>query len=160
MGDTRQAPQGAETRPDRYRPATRVIVDVYAEGQPGAVTFRHKWRFEDSSTERDGRIDIPPKKRGQEATPIQFNLRNQTQPRVELRFVADDNAIWSSRDFCPRDEAHWDTELVDISPHAQVLHLVDLNNDECTIHYNLRFEPDPSRYCYDPEIRNGGTTVE
>lgn len=158
MGDTRQAPQGAETRPDGPPPGTRVIVDVHADGQPSAVSFSHEWRFEDSSTKRRGRIEIPAKKHGQEGTPIQFILHNGTQPRVELRFVDNDNAIWSSRTSCPEHDAHWDPELVDISPSGQVLNVMDLNRDECILKFNLRFVPDPRRYYYDPEIRNGGTT--
>ena len=142
------------------KPGTRVIVDVFAKGAPGFVSWSHHWRFEDDSLKGNGAIDVPAKKKGEDPTPIQFNLHDQTQPKVGLKFVDDDNAIWSNRSFCPQTDPHWDPEITSIRPAGPVLHVVDLNQDDCTLHYNLRFTPDPNTNCYDPDIRNGGTTFE
>ncbi|MGI8611927.1 MAG: hypothetical protein ACR2KH_06630 [Sphingomicrobium sp.] len=159
MGDIRHGDQSARTQRGGPPPGTRVIVDVYADGQPGAVTFKHEWRFDDNSRKGNGEIDIPAKKKDEDGTPIQFNLHDRTRPKVGLKFVNDDNAMWSDRTICPQYDAAWDSEITSIRPSERVLHVVDLNKDECVLHYNLRFEPDPQTYCYDPEIRNGGTTV-
>lgn len=159
MGDIRHEDPSARTQRGGPPPGTRVIVDVNAEGQPGAVIFKHEWRFEDNSMKGNGRINIPAKEEGQDGTPIRFVLHNRTRPRVDLKFVDNDNAIWTNRTFCPEHDAHWDPEITSISPSGPVLNVVDLNRDECILNFNLRFEPDPNRYYYDPEIRNGGTTV-
>lgn len=158
MGDIRQAPHSAQTGNGGPPPGTRVIVDVYADGKAGAVTFRHEWRFEDNSSKGTDRIEIPAKKHGQDGTPIQFILHDQTRPKVGLRFVDDDNAIWSNRSVCPEHDAQWDPEITSIRPSGQVLNVVDLNRDECILKFNLRFNADQGEYNYDPEIRNGGTT--
>ena len=157
MGDIRQ-PQSPQDQRGGPPPGTRVIVDVIAKGRPGAVTFEHEWRFEDDSLKGNGDIDVPAKKKGEDGTPIQFNLHDRTDPRVGLKFVNDDGAIWSNRTLCPQLDASWDTEITSIRPSGPVLHVVDLNKDKCVLHYNLRFEPDPQRYYYDPAIRNGGET--
>ncbi len=77
-----------------------------------------------------------------------------------MRFVDGDDAIWVSRTTCPQSEAASDPEITRIKPSGTVLKVLDMNETACTLHYNLRFEPDPNRYCYDPDIRNGGTTAE
>lgn len=158
MGDIRQFDQSAETQRSGPPPGTRVIVDVVADGKAGAVTFTHEWRFEDNSMKGTGAIDIPEKKKGQKSTPIQFILNDRTNPKVGLKFVNDDNAIWSDRTVCPEHDPRWDPEITSISPSERILNVVDLNQEKCTLHYNLRFEPDPKTYYYDPEIKNGGET--
>lgn len=155
MTDARQDAQ--LTQGGKPKPGTRVIVDVYADGPPSLISWSHDWRFEDNSLKGHREIDVPAKKAGEDPTPIKFNLHDRTQPKVGLKFVDDDNAIWSNRNFCPERDAHWDPEITSIRPAGLVLHVVDLNQDDCTLHYNLRFTPDPETNYYDPDIRNGGT---
>ena len=157
MGDVRQA-QGQPGQQVGPPPGTRVFVDVYADTAPnGSVVWSHKWRFADQP-ENGGEIVVPAKDKGQPGTPIQFKLHDRTQPKVGLTFVPSDEAIWVDRVDCPNASIH-DAEIANIEPSETVLKLLDLNNDECTLHYNLRFNPDPIRYCYDPTIKNGGTTT-
>lgn len=158
MGDTRQASQ-SEQALGGPPPGTPVFVEIYADSSPGGgVAWSHKWRFQNYS-EKTGTIDIPKKDRGQPGTPIQFKVNDRTEPRIGLRFVDGDDAIWVDRTTCPQSDPARDPEITRIAPSGTVLRVLDLNDDECTLHYNLRFEPDPNRYYYDPEIRNGGTTV-
>jgi len=159
MGDIRQAPQNQQPQGGGPPPGTPVFVDIYADSGPGGgVSWSHEWRFENQS-KKTGTIDIPSKDRGQPGTPIQFQVHDRTQPRAGLRFVKGDDAIWVDRSTCPESNAASDPEITGISPAGTVLRVMDLNNDDCSLHYNLRFEPDPKRYYYDPEIRNGGTTA-
>ncbi len=158
MDDTRQVPRGAGIQENGPPPGTLVYVDVYADTAPGGgVEWSHKWNFRNYS-KKTGSIVIPKKDRGQDGTPIRFKLHDRTEPRVGLRFVDGEDAIWVSRTTCPRSERASDPEITSIDPSETVLKVLDLNEEECTLHYNLRFEPDPSRYCYDPEIHNGGST--
>src|SRR5215217_3465122 len=110
-------------------PGTPVFVDVYASGRPGNVSFSHKWRFR-GGLKKSGKIDVPAKRKGQDGTPIHFSLENDTSPSVDLRFVADDNAIWVDRTTCPRDKAAKDPEITKIRPSGTKLTVLDLNEDE------------------------------
>ena len=159
MDDTQRAQPNAQSmQSEGPPPGTPVFVDVYADTAPnGGIEWSHEWRFRNHSPKR-GSIDIPKKEKGQPGTPIHFKLHDRTQPKVGLRFVHCDDAIWVSRTTCPQSQAS-DPEITRIEPSETVLKVLDLNKDDCTLHYNLRFEPDPQRYCYDPEIRNGGSTV-
>ena len=159
MGDSRQAAaQGAQMR-QAPPPGTPVFVDVYAKTSPsGGVEWSHEWHFQNQRP-KGGAIDIPQKDKGQPGTPIKFKLHDRTEPRLGLRFVDGDDAIWVDRTTCPESGPARDPEIVLIEPSETILRVVDMNQDDCTLHYNLRFEPDPCRYYYDPEIRNGGTTI-
>jgi hypothetical protein len=136
-------------------PGTPVFVDVYASGGPGNVRFDHRWRFQGGRT-RTGRIEVPAKAKKERGTPIKFFLRNNTRPRVPLAFVDDDDAIWVDRTACPMTQAR-DREIINIRPSGSVLDVDDENQDACELHYNLRFEPNPQLYFYDPDIKNGGS---
>jgi len=158
MDDTLQAQPSAQTKQNGPPPGTRVFVDVYADTAPnGGVAWSHKWRFANYS-ERTGSIDVPEKERGKPATPIQFKLHDRTDPKVGLSFVDGKDAIWVDRTACPELKAASDPEITRIEPSETVLKVLDLNKGKCTLHYNLRFMPDPKKYYYDPEIKNGGTT--
>ena len=159
MDETRRAqPKAQSMQSEPPPPGTPVFVDVYADTAPnGCIEWSHKWRYRNHSP-RDGSIVIPKKEKGQPGTPIHFQLHNRTQPRIGLSFVDCDDAIWVSRTSCPQSRAS-DPEITRIEPSGMVLKVLDLNKEDCTLHYTLRFEPEPTRYCYDPEIRNGGSTV-
>lgn len=158
MGDIRQPEPAVQTRGSP--PAgTMVIVDVFAEENGGNVTFTHDWRFDGGSSQGNGAIVIPQKDSGQPGTPIQFHLRGGQE--LGLQFVRDpQQVIWLNRDDCPSEQGG-DAEIPEdrIRSTPRLLTIQDLNEDECSIHYRLRFEPDPNQYFYDPEIRNGGKTV-
>lgn len=155
MEEGQQARQ-TELMEGKPAPGTIVYVDVYADTAPnGSVEWSHQWNFRNYSP-KTGRIEIPRKGKGEPATPIQFEIHDRTEPRVGLRFVDGKDAIWVSRIACPRSTAS-DPEITGIAPSGTELKVVDLNQDECILHYNLRFQPDPARYYYDPEIRNGGS---
>lgn len=153
MGDIRQ--QGLAQQGSGPSPGTPVIVDVHARmGTGGAVQFSHEWRFQGGSSQGNGSIRIPRKMNHEAGTTIQFHLRDDTGM---LRFASQpDDAIWVDRNRCPQ-QAGTDPEIIDIRPTPNLLTIHDKNQDECELHYNLRFEPDPDRYCYDPTIRNGGS---
>ena len=153
MGDEtqQQRQQQQSTGPGAGTP---IKVDVYAEDDGnGNVSWSHEWRFENGGGGGQGTIEVPRKDKGQPGTPIQFHLRDKT--RIGLSFASD--PIWVDRIACPQSPAS-DPEITGINPQRNVLKLVDLNEDECVLHYSLRFDPDPDRYCYDPDIRNGGST--
>ncbi|HUE79583.1 MAG TPA: hypothetical protein VMN38_08130 [Sphingomicrobium sp.] len=153
MGDVRQ--QGQAQRSGRPSPGTPVIVDVFASrDSDGSIQFSHEWRFQGGNSQGGGDIDIPAKKRMEPGTTIHFHLRDDTRM---LRFSPQpDDAIWVDRIGCPQ-QATTDPEITDIRPSPNLLTIHDENRDECDLHYNLRFEPDPDRYCYDPTIKNGGS---
>jgi len=142
-------------------PGTRVIVDVYADDAGnGDVNWSHSWRFDDNggggnSNNGTGTIDVPEKRIGQPGTPIDFHLHDRTS--VRLSFAPD--PIWVDRDPrpCPVQAAVIDPEITDIVGAPRLLRVLDRNQDECVLHYNLRFNPDPVRYHYDPDIKNGGS---
>lgn len=147
MGDVRE---NAQVQQHSRPPGTPVIVDVFAEPE-----FRHRWRFEGGSDEGDGPIKIPEKDVGQPGTPIHFHFHPGGSG---LTFLQDnENVIWCDRNSCPTAGPKSDPEITNINVSPMLLRVMDLNQDECTLHYNLRFSPDPDRNFYDPEIQNGGT---
>lgn len=137
------------------RGGTPVVVDVCADLDPmGRVCFDHEWRFEGSPTKARGRIDIPKAQPKDPGTPIHFHLRDNT--RRNLRFDERD-PIWVKRSECPEESCE-DREIPrdSIDANANLLKILDLNNEECELHYNLRFNSDQGPEEYDPSIRNGG----
>lgn len=156
MTDVRDSTGPAENGPSAAPPGTPVQVTVIAEGRPGAVIFTHEWRFQGGHHMGKGGIEIPKRFDTDPGTPIHFHLSNRTQPRVQLQFVNSDDAIWVNRRGCPESEPSFDREITCIEPSGERLSVLDRNQEDCTLYYNLRFEPDPNTYYYDPEIRNGG----
>lgn len=152
MGDVRQQGQEQAQQGSGPSPGTPVKVTVHAlPGPGGSVLFSHDWEFQGGNSQGGGSIDIPSKKPTESGTPIHFHLRDETGM---LRFAAD--AIWVDRNSCPQ-QASSDPEITDIRPSPNLLTVFDENKDECELHYNLRFDPDPDRYFYDPTIKNGGS---
>ena len=133
-----------------------VIVNVFAKDPTGVVEFSHEWRFHGGNNKGGGKIEIPKAKKGDPGHPIHFYFFDETMPKRNLSFVLDPkNVIWVSRTGCPMECAE-DSEITDIVPAKKLLKVYDNNEVECELHYNLRFEPDPDEYSYDPEIKNGG----
>src|SRR5688500_16904499 len=131
MGDIRQqdSPQAQGGGPP---PGTPVFVEIYADNAPGGgIRWSHDWRFQNYS-ERPGAIESPRKDRGQPGTPIQFKINYRTEPRIGLRFVNGNDAIWVNRDSCPETTASQDPEITRIAPSGTVLRVLDLNTVECT----------------------------
>ena len=153
MGDVR--PQGQAQQSGGPSPGTPVRVDVTARRDSnGDFQFSHEWRFHGGNSQGGGNIEIPRKKKTEPGTTIHFHLRDDTGL---LRFASNpDDAIWVDRSGCPQ-QAVRDPEITDVRPSPRLLTIHDENKDECELHYNLRFEPDPDRYCYDPTIKNGGS---
>jgi hypothetical protein len=140
---------------------TPAIVDVFARTTAGgAVEFSHQWRWNNGTPGGNGDIDVPPREKDEDGTPIHFHLRDQTQPNRGLDFA--DDPIWVLRDSCPPDgQPCGDPEIPadQIVRTPNLLKVVDLNSEECTLHYRLRFTDRNGRpEAYDPAIRNGGTT--
>lgn len=132
-----------------------VIVDVFADlDAMGRVRFDHDWRFEGEPGQGNGPIEIPKASANDPGTAIHFHLRDDSGRK--LRFD-DDDPIWVNRSECP-DEASEDSEIpsdsIEASP--KLLKVLDLNKEECELHYNLRFNSDQGPEQYDPSIRNGG----
>jgi hypothetical protein len=143
---------------------TPAIVDVFARTTTGgSVEFSHEWRWNDGTPGGNGEIGVPARKQNDPGTPIHFHLRDQTQPNRGLDFTDDDlGPIWVLRDSCPPDDQRCEdpeipADKIDRTPN--LLKVVDLNSEECTLHYRLRFKDKDGRAeAYDPAIRNGGTT--
>ena len=143
------------------RAGTPAIVDVFARTCPGGtVEFSHEWRWNNGNPGGNGEIEVPPRKKNEDGTPIHFHLRDQTQPPRGLDFA--DDPIWVLRDSCPPDgQPSCDPEIPadKIERRPNLLKVLDLNSEECTLHYRLRFTDRQGRpEAYDPAIRNGGTT--
>ena len=140
---------------------TPAIVDVIARTTPaGAVEFSHQWRWNNGNPGGNGDIDVPRRKKDESGTPIHFHLRDQTQPNRGLDFA--DDPIWVLRDSCPPDGRRCEDSEIPadkIERSNNLLKVVDLNSEECTLHYRLRFtDRDGRPEAYDPAIKNGGTT--
>jgi len=160
---TDQAAPGQTAGPAAGTPA---IVDVIARTKPtGEVEFSHQWRWNDGTPGGgNGRIDVPRRKVDEPGTPIHFHLKDQTYPNRGLDFADDDlGPIWVLKDRCPPDGKRCDDPEIpadQIERTPNLLKVLDLNNEECTLHYRLRFKDKVGRpEAYDPAIRNGGTTV-
>ena len=141
---------------------TPAIVDVFARTTPaGAVEFSHQWRWNNGTPGGNGDVEVPPRKKDEDGTPIHFHLRDQTQPNRGLDFA--DDPIWVLRDSCPPDgQPCGDPEIPadKIERTPNLLKVVDLNSEPCTLHYRLRFtDRDGRPEAYDPAIKNGGTTI-
>jgi hypothetical protein len=132
-----------------------IHVDVLAEPDGKGVRFSHSWRFEDGQPQDGSAIQVPRRKKDDPATSIRFHLIDRTQRK--LRFD-DADPIWVDRDCCPEQQSR-DAEIPaeDVKAVGITLSVTDLNSEQCTLHYNLRFrDRDGASECYDPEIKNGG----
>jgi hypothetical protein len=132
-------------------------VDVRARIVRGDVEFSHDWRFENGPSKGGGKIEVPAKTDGDPGTPIHFHLDDDTG--LHLKFVPDNkDVMWVDRNGCPESQT-WDQEIPigQIDPSPMLLKVYDKNQEECELHYRLRFQPDPEKYSYDPEIKNGGS---
>jgi hypothetical protein len=132
-----------------------IHVDVLAEADGKTVRFSHSWRFDDGQPQPGSTIEVPRRKKEDLATPIRFHLIDRTQRK--LRFD-DADPIWIARNCCP-DQQSGDPEIPTdcIKPSSTTLAITDLNREQCTLHYTLRFrDRDDASECYDPEIKNGG----
>lgn len=138
---------------------TPVLVDVYAELDSfGAVSCRHEWKFENGPTKGGGRIEIPARNHAEPGTPIHFHLHDNTGR--QLRFDSAD-PMWVSRDSCPASSCE-DPEMprTDFDVANKLLKVMNRNDEECELHYNLRFKDRMNDTAeYDPAIKNGGTTL-
>lgn len=139
-------------------PGSPAVVDVYADvGSDGSLAFSHEWRWENGPSEGKGSINVPKRAEHEPGTPIHFHLHDQTTSHLNF---SDDalGAIWVSRTGCPETAAS-DDEIPQqgIEVHPKLLKLFNANNEECVLHYCLRFtSKDGQTESYDPEIKNGG----
>ncbi len=132
-----------------------IRVDVLAKVTGKGLQFSHNWRFEDGGPQSSLAIEVPRRKKGDPATPIRFHLIDNTKRK--LRFD-DADPIWVDRNCCP-EQGMYDAEIPveHIKPCGTTLFVIDLNNEQCTLYYNLRFRDEEGIIeCYDPEIKNGG----
>jgi hypothetical protein len=156
-----QSVQASQRSSGGPRAGTPAIVDVFARTGPGGtVAFSHEWRWNNGTPGGNGEIGVPRRKKDEDGTPIHFHLRDQTQPKRGLDFA--DDPIWVSRDCCPPEgQPSGDPEIPadKIERRPNLLKVLDLNSEQCTLHYRLRFSDRQGRpEAYDPAIRNGGTT--
>lgn len=139
-------------------PGSPAIVDVHAElGGGGEIVFWHEWRWQNGPSQGKGTIKVPQQPANAPPTPIHFNLRDNTGRH--LRFSEDAlGSIWVNRTECPGSQCA-DNQIPEdqIQQAPNLLKVVDVNSEECRLHYRLRFTGDdgiaPS---YDPDITNGG----
>jgi hypothetical protein len=145
------------------KPGTKVIVDVFATTKPdGRVEFAHEWRWgENGPSEGNGTIHIPKRLPSEPGTPMQFHLRDETNPKRELVFSDNQGAtMWVLRDTCPPGEERCDDpqippDQMDTAP--KLLKAFNMNSEKCNLHYRLWFkDKDGQTDSYDPDITNGG----
>jgi hypothetical protein len=156
-----QSDQAAPQQSAGPPPGTPATVNVIARTKTGGgVEFSHEWRWQNGHPGGNGDIEVPQRKKSEPATPIHFHLRDETQPNRGLDFA--DDPIWVLRDSCPPDgQPCGDSEIPadEIQRSNNLLKVVDLNSEPCTLHYRLRFTDREGRpEAYDPAIKNGGTT--
>jgi len=137
---------------------TPAIVDVFAEPDGvGGIAFSHEWRWNNGQSQGKGTIDVPKRSASESGTPIHFNLRDNTGR--DLRFADDSKGpIWVTRGACPSSQSS-DPEIPEdkIQGAPNLLKLFNENNEECTLHYALRFtDKGGTQHSYDPDIKNGG----
>ena len=93
-------------------------------------------------------------------TPMNFNFRDETNPKRQLRYADDDDgAMWVLRGSCPQENSE-DPEIPKskMDPKPMLLKVFNENSQECTLHYRLRFtDQEGNVESYDPDITNGGT---
>lgn len=146
-------------------PGTPVFCDVIAETVSGSVQFTHEWRWgEHGSNQGKGTIDVPQRKPKEPGTPLHFNLVDRTSPKRHLAFFENQGvAMWVLRDTCPPEANRCDDPEIPVNQMqvtATVLKALDLNGEECSLHYRLWFVGrDGKIESYDPDIRNGGKTM-
>ncbi|HVM37552.1 MAG TPA: hypothetical protein VM265_04100 [Sphingomicrobium sp.] len=161
MSDAIKQPE-PEHRPEEAGPPPGTPVVVRVTARPGAddIDWSLKWQFRGQSDWHDDPIVIPPKKKAQPATPITFELIDETRRCLKFQPTARD-AIWSLRSGCPGEKlSSHDTELElnGPPPQSKQLTIVDRNWDKCSVYFRLRFRDDAGKeVSYDPEIRNGGS---
>jgi hypothetical protein len=141
---------------DSAPPGTPVMCHIYALGNG---QFRHEWWFQGGSNQGNTTIDIPEKDVGQPGTPIQFHFHaDGTGLQFETGYDSNGicKSIWVSQLACPT-SASQDGEITIDNMSPNLLRVTDANRNECILHYNLRFTPNPDQNCYDPDIKNGGS---
>ena len=131
------------------------IVDVHADPDgAGGVSYWHEWRWQDGPSQGKGTIDVPKRAENEPGTPIHFHLSDNTGRGFNFA----DDAIWVKRDGCPDSQCS-DSEIPDskIQRTPNLLKVFNENNEECRLHYRLRFtDKDGQPDSYDPDITNGG----
>lgn len=128
------------------------------------VEFDCSWR-DDSGAWHSGPIEFP---YGASKNKLKFVLDDRTG--LDLEFLDQPHdAIWFEADACPTEangtdlgqitdkEVHKDA----VSSKRKKLTLTNLNTQECSLHYALRFTGEPldtqqPPYVCDPELRNRG----
>jgi hypothetical protein len=137
-------------------PGTPVMCHVYALGNG---KFRHEWWFQGEKNQGNTTIEVPEKDVGQLGTPIQFHF-HADGTGLQFDQGYDPNgfckSIWVDQNACPTTPSK-DPEITVDQMSPNLLKVTDANANKCSLHYNLRFTPDPDTNCYDPEIKNGGT---
>lgn len=144
-----------------------VQVDVFAIRDGDDILFTHAWKRQGEPARRKGKIVIP---HGEGDVPIHFHLRNKTDPRIHLEFLADPaQAMWVDTRDCPTGAGNGGGQIrfnshpnpsPDPSHPNQLIVTDDNSGGDLTLHYALRFTGDVvgsgPPYEYDPIIKNGG----
>lgn len=130
----------------------------------GGVNFNHSWD-DGSGVSNKGPIEFP---LGASNNRMKFLLDDQTGLKLQFVGKAED-AVWFSADGCPTGGPTDDlgqikdktVEQDAVTAHRKKLTLTNVNTEDCTLHYALRFDGNSSGnakppYVYDPEIRNRG----
>lgn len=154
---TEQTGNGHMAQSTKRPTGTPAIVDVTAEPSATGVSFSHEWRWQDGGSEGKGTIHVPQRADEEDGTPIHFHLHDKTGRN--FRFADDvHGAIWIKRDSCPMSKSS-DSEIPEekIQRTPNLLKVFNENNEECTLHYRLRFiDKNGQPGDYDPDIKNGG----
>jgi len=134
--------------------------------QDHEVHFHCMWEDEEGAWHSDA-IEFPP---GASRNKLKFKLEDRTG--LDLQFLDKPHeAIWFDAGKCPCDGHGTDlgqitdrnVEKDPVSAKRKKLTLTNLNTEECSLHYALRFKGKASAtkvYACDPELRNrGGGTI-
>ena len=150
-------------------PVRPIVVDVYAKQEGGEVVFTHEWKFDGDPSPHQGTIDVPPGSAGTPPVRMQFHLHDDSGLHLKFMNPASE-AMWVSQtNTCPDQPGDGGQISFNHPSTAHLLQVDDANSGPaCTLYYTLRFDGDASTdpdgdkhppYIYDPEIRNGGTTI-
>lgn len=138
----------------------KVVVRVFANNADGEVVFTHDWKKAQGKKLKGGAIVLPADSGGWE---LEFQFYDATGGNLEFPDNAEE-AMWTVEGkSCPKGKGnggHITYGAVSKKNGKNAILTVtdDNDGDECDLTFALRFKPDPQRYIYDPEIKNGGKT--
>ena len=130
-----------------------VLVDVYAHPPGSPEDYTIDWKFQGGPSQGNTPIVLP---KGSGSHDLTFTLHDNSGKGLAFKPKAED-AMWIGHGKgCPTGKGNGKGQIVHGTvANGTTLTVIDDNSgNPATLHYMLRFDPDPN--VFDPEIRNGG----